>query len=424
MSKHVVIIGGGVAGLEVAGQLASVGIDVSLIEKEMKTGGNLNNWFRLFPDRRHSSEVKEYLDSINADKGIRLHTNTTIEKFNRGRSAFLMTTNEGKELTADAVIVATGFDLFKSARKEEYGYGIYDNVISSADLETMFSNGEILLNDGNEPETIGIVHCVGSRDEKVGNFYCSKLCCVTAVKQAIEIREFLPDSKVFCFYMDMRMGGAFYEELYREAQQIYGVNFIRGKVSEASESIDNKLMIKVEDTLAGRPLKMKLDMLVLMAGMEMSEGGKKIAGIGGLKTGENRFFASKDNHTGSNKSNIEGVFHPEKKASLNGHWDVLPSSVTEYGKYPEEIFALWETVKNKVGPEEMSKIPLGAIALCGYADKLACGLQQFIAGVRKFDISQLSRNDLISANRETEAVTGIPFMTEALDEKAKAILNS
>ena len=309
MSKHVVIIGGGVAGLEVAGQLAKAGIDVSLIEKERKTGGNLNNWFRLFPDRRRSSEVKEYLDTINSGKGIMLHTNTTIEKFNRGRSSFLMTTNEGKELTADAVIVATGFDLFKSARKEEYGYGIYDNVISSADLETMFRNGEILLNDGNIPETIGIVHCVGSRDEKVGNFYCSKLCCVTAVKQAIEIREFLPDSKVFCFYMDMRMGGAFYEELYREAQQKYAVNFIRGKVSEASESIDNKLMIKVEDTLAGRPLKMKLDMLVLMAGMEMSEGGKKIARIGGLNTGENKFFAAADHHYGSNRSNIKGVFY-------------------------------------------------------------------------------------------------------------------
>ena len=295
--------------MEVAGQLAKAGIDVSLIEKQRKTGGNLNNWFRLFPDRRRSSEVKEYLDTITTGKGIKLHTNTTIETFNRGRNSILMTTNEGKELTADAVIVATGFDLFKSSRKEEYGYGIYDNVISSADLEAMFSNGEILLNDGNMPETIGIVHCVGSRDEKVGNFYCSKLCCVTAVKQAIEIREFLPDSKVFCFYMDMRMGGAFYEELYREAQQTYGVNFIRGKVSEASESIDNKLMIKVEDTLAGRPLKMKLDMLVLMAGMEMSEGGKQIAGIGGLITGENRFFASRDNHTGSNKSNIEGVFY-------------------------------------------------------------------------------------------------------------------
>ena len=123
-------------------------------------------------------------------------------------------------------------------------------------------------------------------------------------------------------------------------------------------------------------------------------------------------------------SNIEGVFHPEKKASLNGHWDVLPPSVTEYGKYPEEIFALWETVKNKVGAEEMNRIPLGAVALCGYADKLACGLQQFMAGVRKFNISQLSREDLITSNRETEAVTGISFMTDALDDKAKAILNS
>ena len=123
-------------------------------------------------------------------------------------------------------------------------------------------------------------------------------------------------------------------------------------------------------------------------------------------------------------SNIEGVFYPERKASLNGHWDVLPPSVTEYGKYPEEIFSLWETVKNKVGSEEMSKIPLGAIALYGYADKLACGLQQFMAGVRKFDISQLSREDLITSNRETEAVTGIPFMTDALNDKAMAILNS
>ena len=90
----------------------------------------------------------------------------------------------------------------------------------------------------------------------------------------------------------------------------------------------------------------------------------------------------------------------------------------------KKYLLLWETVKNKVGAGEMNNIPLGAIALCGYADKLACGLQQFMAGVRKFNISQLSRNDLITANRETEAITGIPFMTEALDDKAKVILNS
>jgi heterodisulfide reductase subunit A len=309
MNKHVVVIGGGVAGLETAGRLSKVGIEVTLVEKEKTTGGHLNDWFNLFPDRRDSSEVKEYLDGITLNDGIRFLTNSTIEKLSRSKTNISIVTDKGIELVADAVVIATGFDLFKSARKEEYGYGIYDNVITSADLEKMFRKGEITLNNGNAPKIIGIVHCVGSRDEKVGNLYCSKLCCVTAVKQAIEIKEHIPESKVFCFYMDMRMGGALYEELYREAQEKWSVNFIRGKVSEAGETIDNKLVIKVEDTLAGRPLKMELDMLVLMAGMEMSEGGKKIAGMGGFNTGENRFFAPADHHYGSNRGNVNGVFY-------------------------------------------------------------------------------------------------------------------
>lgn len=309
MNKHVIVIGGGVAGMEAAGQLVKNGFEVSLLEKDDKTGGHLNDWYKLFPDRRNSSEVKDYLDELTLNNKINLFTNTSVEKFDKSKNHFNILTNNGEELNADAVVVATGFDLFKSSRKEEYGYGIYDNVITSADLEAMFRKGMITKADGNIPDVVGIVHCVGSRDEKVGNLYCSKLCCVTAVKQAIEIREHIPGSKVFCFYMDMRMGGAHYEELYREAQEKWGVSFIRGKVSEASESIDNRLVIKVEDTLAGRPLKMELDMLILMAGMEMSEGGKRLAGIGGLKTGDNKFFKATDNHYGSNRSNIEGVFY-------------------------------------------------------------------------------------------------------------------
>jgi heterodisulfide reductase subunit A2 len=309
MSKHVVVIGGGVAGLEAAGRLSKAGFEVSLLEKELKTGGHLNDWHKLFPDRRDSSEVKNYLDEMTLNKDIKILSDTSVEKFNKSKSHFSIITDKGKEIIADAVVVATGFDLFKSSRKEEYGYGIYDNVITSSDLEGMFRKDKIELVNGKIPGTIGIVHCVGSRDEKVGNLYCSKLCCVTAVKQAIEIREHLPESKVFCFYMDMRMGGAHYEELYREAQEKWSVNFIRGKVSEAGETINNRLVIKVEDTLAGRPLKMELDMLVLMAGMEMSDGGKKIAVLSGLNTGENRFFEAADHHFGSNISNIEGVFY-------------------------------------------------------------------------------------------------------------------
>jgi heterodisulfide reductase subunit A len=109
--------------------------------------------------------------------------------------------------------------------------------------------------------------------------------------------------------MDMRMGGALYEELYMESQEKYGINFIRGKVSEVGETINHKLVVKVEDTLAGRPLKMELDMLVLMAGMEMAEASKKLSASLGLKTGENRFFQDSDNHFGSNLSNVNGVFY-------------------------------------------------------------------------------------------------------------------
>lgn len=309
MNKHIIVIGGGTAGMETAGQLAAFGYSVSLIEKEEQLGGHIRDWYKLFPDRRNSTEVRKYLERKLSDKDIRVYTGTMIINLKRDKKELLLSSNSGDEFRADAVVISTGFDLFNCSRKEEYGYGIYDNVISSADLEAMFRKGRIFLHDEKIPRSIGFVHCVGSRDEKAGNLYCSKLCCVTAVKQAIEIREHLPGSKVFCFYMDMRMGGAHYEELYREAQEVWGVNFIRGKISEASETIDGRLVIKAEDTLAGRPLKIELDMLVLMAGMEMSGGGMKLAENSGLDTGENRFFSPVDNHYANNLSRMEGVFY-------------------------------------------------------------------------------------------------------------------
>ena len=164
--------------------------------------------------------------------------------------------NNSYELTADAILVTTGYDLFNASKKEEYGYGIYDNVITSAELEKLFSEGKsIVTSKGLPPKRVGFIHCVGSRDEKVGNKYCSKVCCVTAVKQAIELKERIPDVEAFCFYMDLRMYGMHFETLYRDSQEKYGVNFIRGRLSEACENIDGTILIKVEDTLAGRPLK-------------------------------------------------------------------------------------------------------------------------------------------------------------------------
>lgn len=121
-------------------------------------------------------------------------------------------------------------------------------------------------------------------------------------------------------------------------------------------------------------------------------------------------------------SNIEGVFKPEKRASLHGNWDELPPSVKAVGTYPEEIFAGWENVKDKVGADEMDNIPFGAIAMYGYVDKVACGLQQFMAGARKFSLSEITRDDIMAVNRETAEETGIQYMTDSQSEKAVSIL--
>jgi glutamate synthase domain-containing protein 2 len=123
-------------------------------------------------------------------------------------------------------------------------------------------------------------------------------------------------------------------------------------------------------------------------------------------------------------ANVEGVLNPDRKEALNGNWDKLPASVSQFGMKAEEIFAGYYDVQEKVGADEMKNIPYGAIAIWTLADKLAAGLQQLMAGARKFSLGEISREDLFSANRETEEVTKIPFMTDVLDERAKQILNS
>jgi heterodisulfide reductase subunit A len=131
---------------------------------------------------------------------------------------------------------------------------------------------------------------------------------VTAVKQAIEIKERLPEAEVFCFYMDLRMFGMGYEEMYKEAQEKHSINFIRGRLSEAFENQDGSVMVKVEDTLAGKPLRMNVDLLILMVGMTPSEGTKKIGRMLGLNFEESFFLKPADMHVYPNMTNIQGVF--------------------------------------------------------------------------------------------------------------------
>jgi hypothetical protein len=123
-------------------------------------------------------------------------------------------------------------------------------------------------------------------------------------------------------------------------------------------------------------------------------------------------------------ANIEGVLHPERKERLNGNWASLPKSIADLGDSPEKIFASYFDVQAKVGKKEMANIPYGAIAMWTMADKLGCGIQQLLAGARKFNLKQLSRNDIFAANRETARETGITHITDANNESAMRILAS
>ena len=266
MTGRVIIIGGGVAGMQTAITLDELGFKPVIIEKEASLGGKLCRWDRLFPTMTPAQEVLGDLLKRVEKTASEVRTSTTVSEIEeQGRG---VTLSDGSRLDAEAVVVASGFDIFPAERKEEYGYGLYDNVYTTVDVERMFREGGVRMADGREPKTVAFLHCVGSRDEKVNQRHCSRVCCITGVKQAIEVKQQIPGAEIFSFYMDMRMFGPGYEELYRQAQQQYNIHFVRGRISEASPTIDHRIHIKAEDTLIGRPLRMSVDMLILAVGMQ------------------------------------------------------------------------------------------------------------------------------------------------------------
>lgn len=291
--------------MQAALRLSEQGAEPLIIEKEAELGGKLRGWYVLFPTFTPASEVLSELRRRVQERGIEVMTSTEVSGFTRQS----VTLADGRTLPCDSVVVASGFTLFDATVKEEYGYGIYDNVITSADLERMFAEGRMACADGSRPKRIAFLHCVGSRDEKVCQQHCSRVCCITGVKQAIEMKRLFPEADVFNFYMDIRMFGPGYEEMYREAQQRYNIHFVRGRISEASPTIDNRIQIKAEDTLTGRPLRMSVDMLVLLIGMRANDSNAPFAEQAGLKRAPSGFMEPRDMFLGNARSNVEGIFY-------------------------------------------------------------------------------------------------------------------
>lgn len=306
MKEIVAVIGGGIAGMEAAKELLSLGYQPVIIERQDHLGGHVAEWHRLFPDMSPAKEIVDRLSGSLTSANVFLETN--VSYINRLRNGYNVMLDNGVNLVSKAIVIASGFRLFDSRRKEEYGYGVYDSVISNADLEAWLC-GRPDRRVPSDPEKIGFVHCVGSRDLKAGNTQCSKVCCTTAIKQAIEMKERFPKSEVYCFYMDLRLFGKKYEDFYINAQRDYGVHFIRGRVSEVGETIDGRLQVKAEDTLSGKPLRVTLDLLVLMAGMACNPDIAEISKLIRLDIDTDGFLKSRDNVYSVTESTRPGVFY-------------------------------------------------------------------------------------------------------------------
>ncbi|MDR2963266.1 MAG: FAD-dependent oxidoreductase [Bacteroidales bacterium] len=337
----VLIIGGGIAGMEAACTLHDLGFETLILEKEKQLGGHLRNWDTLFPTKRKASEVLEHYVKEIQQRGITVYLNTDVTSVKKQEDGtFELNTGREVQFKTKTVLMTTGYALFNAERKEEYGYKIYDNVITSADLEKILqtAKGELRSPSGNSIQSVAFVHCVGSRDEKSGNHYCSNVCCVTGVKQAIKMRQLLPEAQVFNFYMDLRMYGSGFEEMYREAQEQWHVQFIRGRLSEVAETIDKRLQLKAEDTLSARPLRMHVDLLVLLVGMESNKAAADFAQSCNLACAPSRFVQPKDFHIESNKTNVEGLFTagtaiaPLSVFDTVNHAKAAALSVSEYLK--------------------------------------------------------------------------------------------
>ncbi len=222
-------------------------------------------------------------------------------------------TEEMVELDVGAIIVATGFQLYDATQKKEYGYGVYPNVISNLDFERWVSadgptHGKVVRpSDGNPPQKIAFIQCVGSRDEKEGASYCSRICCMATVKQATMLREKYPKAEIYVYYTDMRTPGKGFEEFYQRARE-QGIVFIRGKPGEIAEDKDRNLIIISEDTDSGLILRNTIDLVVLACGLRPPDGLENLAQMLHLSRSPDGFIMEAHPKLRPSETSIAGVY--------------------------------------------------------------------------------------------------------------------
>ncbi len=281
--KTLMVIGGGIAGMSAALNAARAGYEILLVEKSDKLGGFLNKVGLRFPQLPPYQEpetppVAELAQQVMDHPKIALRLNTVVEKTEGQPGQLDVTLNEGGKTSRARVgsaIMTTGFTSYDATKLGHLGYGASGNVVTCEELEPYLQKKEIVRpGDGHRVNAVAFVLCAGSRDAEHLP-YCSAVCCRTALKQALLIRRYSPETKVYLFYKDLRSPGH-HEDFYRHVQKDPGIFMIKGEINEIITGVQPQtppgdrevISVEVANTPLGERLQVEVDVLVLATGMQ------------------------------------------------------------------------------------------------------------------------------------------------------------
>ena len=280
------------------------------------------------------------------------------------------------DVKVGAIILATGFEPFDAKRIPQYGYGKYDNVYTSLEVERLVNasgptGGEIHLRDGSKPKAVGIVHCVGSRDECT-NRYCSRVCCMYSLKLAHLVKE-RTSAEVYNFYIDMRTPGKGYEEFYDKLLK-EDVHFIRGRAAEVSDwtmtdKEKGKLVIRAEDTLIGVVRRIPVDMVILSVGLEARHDADAVRRMFNISCSHEGWFLERHPKLAPVSTFTDGIF---LAGSCQGPKDI-PDTVAQAGAAAAEALVLIDRGHVELEPntafitEDLCSGCKTCVAMCPYS---------------------------------------------------------
>ena len=329
------IIGAGITGMTAALEIADSGKIVYLIEKSDHPGGILANLDLAYPHFDSAQGlIRSTIQRVMAHSKIDMFTKSTVKDISgyigNFKAEILSDHGLSHEVEFGNIIVATGLKPFDASKIDSYDYRRLPNVITSLEFEKMLLEGTVTTKAGKEPENIAIIHCAGSRNTNYHE-YCSRTCCMVALKFINQIRTALPDSYIYDLYTDMRAFGKGCEELYTRTNQ--NTMFLMfdpedlPEVKKANFGEDADMFIEMNEKLSGKAIEIPADLVILMVGMEAREDAKEVAHAVGISMCGNDFFIEKHPKLDPVATATDGVYIA---GNCQGPKDI-PDSVAQAG---------------------------------------------------------------------------------------------